>query len=551
VENLRASVGTIERSVAASFRGKDATVTQPVKAALEMLSDQLLRATDQPAEWGSTAAAAIAAFRQASSGAGHELPEGTTEQLSRIELLAGEMVRDKEAHSEARKWVVQHMPIFIYQAEYPELEGHQNIPEYLDRLGRNELTEADKNFAKLMKVAGLDAAELNNLLSADHEKRQQLANRAGAVVTKKVLELWKDRKLKVRFNLDAGHFDTLVSDPESVYDVEINLNERSRGFKWFFSFYVSFAADTAGGPAKDAVLLFDEPALYLHAVAQQDLLEHFKRDFENTITYTTHSPFMVPVDDLTSVRTVNISVEAGTTVTNDPTGDSKTLFPLQTALGYALTQTLFIGDKNLVVEGVSDFWYLSSVSECVAERGGTALPPGLVTTPAGGAQKVPYMVSLLTAHRLKVLVLLDSESQAKRTAREDLIKNKLIREEGVIFVSDGLEAGAPATEADIEDLLEPAVYMQLVHDAYRTELAGKQLMLNPSIPRIVRRYEEAFTQVALTFNKTRPARLFLRRIAETPDQVLPQASRERFEKLFKVVAERLEKLLRRQAAPFR
>ena len=87
------------------------------------------------------------------------------------------------------------------------------------------------------------------------------------------------------------------------------------------------------------------------------------------------------------------------------------------------------------------------------------------------------MVSLLTSHRLSVLVLLDSESQARRTAREDLIKNKLIREEGVIFVSDALAPGADSAEADIEDLLDPSVYAQLVQDSYKAELAGKQLNL--------------------------------------------------------------------------
>jgi predicted ATP-dependent endonuclease of OLD family len=547
-DSVKASVGIIERAVAASLDGKEATVVKPVTAALEKWKAQLGASTALPADWATKASAAVTAFRQAVASAGHQLPDGADGQLAHVDELAKGIVAEDVARAAARTWVTATMPIFIYQAEYPELEGHQNIAKYLERVATGKkLNEVDANFARLMKVAGLDAAELNGLLAAEHEKRQQLTNRAGAVVTKKVRELWKDRKLKVRFNLDAEHFDTLVSDPESVYDVEINLNERSRGFKWFFSFYVTFAADTAGGPAEAAVLLFDEPALYLHAVAQRDLLDHFKQDFKNTIIYTTHSPFMIPIEDLAAVRTVNIAPDVGTTVTNDPTGDSKTLFPLQTALGYDLTQTLFIGDKNLVVEGVSDFWYLSAVSDYVAEQGGTALPRGVVTTPAGGAQKISYMVSLLTSHKLKVLVLLDSESQARRTAKEDLIKTKLIREEGVLFVSDATAPGAATAEADIEDLLDPAVYDQLVQDSYKAELAGKQLKLNPKIPRIVRRYEEAFTQLGLTFHKTRPARLFLQRIASTPTTVLPQASRDRFEKLFKLVGERLKKL-QQQAA---
>jgi hypothetical protein len=50
-----------------------------------------------------------------------------------------------------------------------------------------------------------------------------------------------------------------VSDPNATYDVEVNLDDRSRGFQWFFSFYITFFADTKGGDAENAILLLDEP----------------------------------------------------------------------------------------------------------------------------------------------------------------------------------------------------------------------------------------------------------------------------------------------------
>ncbi|KAK0359038.1 hypothetical protein LTR94_032885, partial [Friedmanniomyces endolithicus] len=154
---------------------------------------------------------------------------------------------------------------------------------------------------KLCKVAGLDPEQLQTLFqSNDQETRAQLVNRAGAVVTTAIRERWKDRQLKVRFNLDAQHFDTLISDPNAIYDVEVNLDERSRGFQWFFAFYIVFAADTDGGDADDAILLLDEPGLYLHAKSQGDLLKHLEDDFVNQILYTTHSPFMVPTHRLDS-----------------------------------------------------------------------------------------------------------------------------------------------------------------------------------------------------------------------------------------------------------
>lgn len=398
-----------------------------------------------------------------------------------------------------------------------------------------------------MKVAGLDPVALNDLLAQDHERRQQLANRAGAVVTKALRDLWTDRQLKVRFNPDGQHFDTLISDSAAVYDVEINLNERSLGFRWFFSFYVAFAADTQGGDMQNAILLLDEPGLHLHAVAQQDLLRHFAQDFSNQILFTTHSPFMIPVDALDEVRTVNIAHDEGTTVTNDPTGDRKTLFPLQTALGYSLSQTLFIGPANLVVEGVTDFWYLSSVAEYLEERGELRRAAGMVITPAGGAQKVSYMVALLTSQQLRVVVLLDSEKESRRTA-DAMVRDKLIRKDGLLLVSEALSD--TGVDADIEDLLDAGVFDQLVRESYASELSGRTLTLNAAVPRIVKRYEIAFREAGLEFHKTRPARLFLRKMGEDPAALLRGGGDMRFASLLGSATIRLEKLASSGRMPF-
>lgn len=445
---------------------------------------------------------------------------------------------EKNIKDECDKKILSFLPKFIYLEDYPELEGHQNIDQYIQRKNQGQLTEKDKYFEKLMKVSGLNPVELQQLLSQAPELRQPLTNRAGAIITKKLRELWKDRALKVRFNLDAGHFDTLVSDPNAFYDVEVNLNERSRGFQWFFSFYITFAADTNNGAAKNAILLLDEPGLYLHAVAQKDLLNHFKNDFVNQIIYTTHSPFMVPIDNLTSIRTVSISPEEGTTVTNTPKGDSKTLFPLQAALGYDITQSLFIGEKNIIVEGVTDFWYLTSLSTYFESQEMKHLDKSIVVTPAGGASKITYMVSMLTSQNLKVVTLFDFDKSGKESA-EDIIKQKLVREENVLFVNEAVKS---STEMDIEDLLDGSLFNSLVNECYSKELKGLALTLNPKIPRIVIRYEEAFKSIGLEFNKTRIANLFMRKLATDPSSVVTTFIQTNFINLFDIFNEKFNKI---------
>jgi len=548
IRAIEKHLAKIAQSVNGSLRGVDESTSRTVKAALAQLVTTLTATDIDPNAWASSADAEVNTFVQSVQSIGMSESELVRSNLASIRQQATAIQNDDAAHTAARKWVLTVLPVFIYLSDYPELQGHQNIPLYLERKRGHELTEGDQNFEKLVKVAGLDPEELDSMRAESHEDRQLLTNRAAATVTRRLRELWTDRPLKIRFALDAEHFDTLISDPNAVYDVEVNLDERSRGFKWFFSFYVTFTADTEGGPADDAILLLDEPGLYLHATAQRDLLDHLAKNFKNQVIYTTHSPFMIQVSDIPSIRTVNIDPEAGTTVTNDPTGDYRTLFPLTVALGIDLTQTLFIGEHNLVVEGVTDFWYLSAVSDFLRDNGGNALPKDLVITPAGGAQKVAYMATFLSAQRLNVLVLFDDERDARATAKE-LVRSKLIRNENVIFVGDGNES-LRANGVDIEDLLDPDMFTELVNQTYADELSHASITLNANIPRIVKRYESAFQAAGLEFHKTRPAKAFLHRIAQEPSTMTP-ITRQNFQALFDLINERFQELRQSNRKPFR
>lgn len=192
---------------------------------------------------------------------------------------------------------------------------------------------------------------------------------------------------------------------------------------------------------------------------------------------------------------------------------------------------------------------LSSVSGYLESLGKTGLPESMTLTPAGGAQKIPYMVSLLTSERLQVIVLFDEEKQS-RTTRNELVKAKLIKNDNIVFVSDAYDPAAKPAEADMEDLFEPDVYKALVEESYSRELKGKTLSLNPQVPRIVKRYEKAFADAGIEFHKTRPARLLLKKMAGEADQILPATSVDRFERLFAKLSVLHAKNLSRNAEPF-
>ena len=94
----------------------------------------------------------------------------------------------------------------------------------------------------------------------------------------------------------------LISD--NIKPSKINLEDRSKGFRWYFSFFLVFLVESEG-MHKNAILLLDEPGIHLHLQAQFNLINFFKNlKDKNQIIYTTHSPFLIDENHLEQVRSV-------------------------------------------------------------------------------------------------------------------------------------------------------------------------------------------------------------------------------------------------------
>src|SRR5690606_35737996 len=157
----------------------------------------------------------------------------------------------------------------------------------------------------------------------------------------------------------ARHLEIRVRDPRHGFTS--NFGQRSSGFQWFFSFLAAFSEFE--GRDGGVVVLLDEPALALHGKAQDDFLRFINERLAPVaqVIYTTHSPFMVEVGRLERVRVVeDKGPNTGAVVSSEVLSvGGETLFPLQAALGYDIAQSLFVGPANLVIEGTSDFTYLT------------------------------------------------------------------------------------------------------------------------------------------------------------------------------------------------
>jgi hypothetical protein len=209
------------------------------------------------------------------------------------------------------------------------------------------------------------------------------------------------------------------------------------------------------------------------------------------------------------------------------TADKDARFTLQAALGLSWAQSLFVWQRNLVVEGVTDFWFLTTMSTLLKEAGETGLPEDLVVTPAGGASKVAYIATLLAGQKLKVAALLDSDAEG-HAARKQLVYNWLLKEGDVLLLADVLDI---ATECALEDLFDEAYYLSHVTAAYKKELDGKAVKLQPKASgSIVGRLDAFFESKMIPFNKGRVAKRIMQDLAAKSLKDLEPATVDSFRK---------------------
>ncbi|XXZ47555.1 AAA family ATPase (plasmid) [Streptomyces cavourensis] len=297
----------------------------------------------------------------------------------------------------------------------------------------------------------------------------------------------------------------------SRHRASVPFDDRSRGFVWFFSFLAYFNELEDAGTT-DLILLLDEPGLSLHGRAQADLLRLIDERLapKHQVLYTTHSPFMVDPDHIQRVRTVIDMERGGAKVSAEIfKADEDTVFPLLTAMGIEMTQTLFVGEHVLLLEGPSDLIYLDVLTEIAEANGSTGLDPRWVKTPIGGSGKLSTFVTLLGANKLNVAVLVDSSTKDVG-AIQRLRDNDQLARNGLVEISEFTSAA----DADVEDLFDRDFYLGLVNRAYADQLTTPidASELNAKDPRVVRQIEAVFKKrkIATRFNHYKPAAVLLR-----------------------------------------
>jgi predicted ATP-dependent endonuclease of OLD family len=486
---------------------------------------------------------------------------GATPEEQQQRAALAKQIQDRFGTKTARQVALEtlwaRVPRMAFFSQYLRMPGQLAVDAFKKRIAEGKAEDGDQVFTSLLDMIGMSVDQFAAI--KDFENLSARLEAASNTLTKQLVKYWSQNEyLKMNFRFDAARegdaapFNTgwiLRTRIENTrHGATTGFDQRSSGFVWFFSFLVWFN-QLKKNVAGDLVILLDEPGLALHASAQADLLRYIEERLAPNyqVLYTTHSPFMLDPSNLLRARTVeDVYREVGENENpdTDPLRGTKvsdqvlraeraTLFPLRACLGYEITQSLFIGKHNLLVEGPSDLLYLDWFRRKLAAAKRTTLDPRWTIVPCGGLPKVSAFMSLFGGNELHCAVLCDFADGGKKEV-EKLRSSELMRADHVLTVDN--YAGKP--QADTEDLLGNVGYVALVNAACgltgTSAVSATNADGTPIAGRIVKHVEQTLPAPKSgepDFNHTMPADWLVRQ--GTAYTLSDEAAvLDRFERLF-------------------
>ncbi len=326
----------------------------------------------------------------------------------------------------------EYCPVFELFEDFGSLLPNRIDME--DIISGNENVEGFKAARNFLSLAHLDYSFFQQPSSRILKQKIENLNHS---LTSNFHDFWqqsigRNNKISIQFELD--HYNSsygaragkpylefwIKDDGERLYP-----KQRSRGVRWFLSFYMELKA-SASLTDRQMVLLVDEPGVSLHARAQEDVLKVFE-DIKDRIQviYTTHSPHLVEINKLHRVLAVqrdNLDSMRSTTRILDPLrladASPDTLTPLQSILGNPMGGQGFSSKKvNLIVNNTGSFYILEAIFHLTGFKGNVSI------IPSTNVSSIPLLCNILMGWGLDFAVMLFENDEEAKIA--DLLKNSV------------------------------------------------------------------------------------------------------------------------------
>lgn len=436
-----------------------------------------------------------------------KIDEDNKKELERINKIF-KVLNTNIIYYKLIKHLYEKLPKFVYFNNYIKVKPLIHLERLANRQENNQLDDKyyDYGNISLLKFLGYSARELANLGKTNENQTDLEAynnllddrfyrlNAASINLSKSIQDIWnpnnqKDEASNLEISADGQSLKVVVTDQLGA---KVELDQRSEGFQWMVSFFIVFESQ-ADNDYKNCILLLDEPATSLHALKQKEFIKTISKLAEkNQTIYTTHSPFMISQDELDLVRIVELTNRSiGTKVNNKIVStDPAALFPLQEALGYNLAQSMFTAKKNVLLEGLTDLWYLEGINSLLDKN----LDSNIALLPVGTSAKISYYASMLSNNDLKSVALLDSDNAGDKAAEQETVIHSL-GAKNILRTKEFLTREIKNSE--IEDIIRETL-AKIFHSEYGIEITAEDLASDKAIVDIFKKASKDFSKFKLS-----------------------------------------------------
>lgn len=361
--------------------------------------------------------------------------------------------------------------------------------------------ELEKNewIKDLSVISDLDVATIKSSAARDKQKHKKDIN---ITLNKDYEKYWTQDFTGLSVDWDSQDLYFWIEEEGYLYEPSL----RSKGKQWHLAFYIKVTA--RANEDLPNIILIDEPGLFLHAKAQEDILRKLEVSAKEVqLIFSTHSPYLLEADKLNRVRLIYRTKRAGTIIENKvhALADKETLTPILTAIGLELNAGISSIDKvnNVIVEGPSDVYYLTGFKAMLKKS-------QINFIFGGGAGNMPFVGTILHGWGGKVIYLYDND-QGRKDGEKNLTDNW--------FVSKDLILSVLGMAGSIEDVFS-------ANDFKKYVLRNTNIKHTGSNSEYVKKHK---------LDKVLLGKLFLETVQSGTPVTLDKHSSENISKLFKSI----------------
>lgn len=319
-------------------------------------------------------------------------------------------------------------PVFVlFNDDSGVLPDTIDVPEY-KLLGNGRV--GARNF---LTVANID---LKKLVDGTDSERVNLLRRATKKITKDFGDFWSQnigeaKKLELECEIHSKRSSSgdQAGAPYLSFWITDGVNrlhpsQRSKGLRWFLSFYLQLRASEV--TKKKRLFLLDEPGANLHETAQSDVLALINKISPSLagLIYTTHSPHLVEPNQLHRILTVERATDSDESpsiirnILRDASSCSgETLSPIYTRMGVDFwRQTVIQRNNNIILEEPSGFFYFRAFWLL------TKSPEIVSFIPCTGVNNIPQLAYMFSGWGLGFCVAVDDEPSGRGVYKELKLK---------------------------------------------------------------------------------------------------------------------------------